>query len=170
MRGFMIPFMALLVSACASSGPRVGVIQVKVVMDESPWALGQVEALKKEISSREKILDEKCVEPLKKIEARLQELLDRPDADEEKTSVMMTKRQMYDGCVVMRSQMQDEISRIRDKFISDLMTKIGDGAGIVARRRKLDLVLLHQQQGPVVWSGPRVDITGEVKKIMDTEP
>jgi len=159
-----------LLAGCASAGPRVGVIQVKVVMDESPWALAQVEILKKEIASRERILEEKCVEPLKKIETRLQELVDRTDADDEKATVISAKRQMYDGCVVMRSQMQDEISRIRDKFISDLMAKISDGAREVAKRRKLDLVLLHQQQGPVVWSGTRVDVTADVKKIVDGEP
>jgi Skp family chaperone for outer membrane proteins len=170
MRRFVLVMAAVWVAGCAAAGPRVGVIQVKVVMDESPWALAQVEALKKEISSRERTLEEKCVEPLKKIEARLQQLAERPDADEEKAAAMSAKRQMYDGCVVMRSQMQDEIARIRDRFITELMTKIGDGAREVARRRKLDLVLLHQQQGSVVWSGPRVDVTGDVKKIMDGEP
>jgi len=170
MAGLLRLVFVFLLAGCATSGPRVGVIQVQTVMEESPWALAQMESLRKEINARQATLEEKCVEPLKKLEARLQPLADRPDADPEKSAAVLEKRQVYDGCVVLRSQMQDEISRVRDRFVADLMGRINTAAREVARRRKLDLVLLNQQPGPVAFSGPRVDVTSEVKKLMDPEP
>jgi len=170
MRPTSLLVLVLSVAGCAAAGPRVGVIQVQKVMEESPWALAQLATLKQEINQRQGTLEEKCAGPLEKIEARLLQLADRPDSDEEKTAATQLRRQTYDGCVVLRGQMQDEISRVRDRFVADLMRRIGEAAKEVARLRKLDLVLLDQQPGPVVFSGPRVDVTGEVKKIMDREP
>ncbi len=170
MRAAWLPPLLVALSGCAAAGPRVGVIQVQKVMEESPWALAQLESLRKEINQRQVTLEEKCAEPLKKLEARLAQLADRPDTDEEKAAAIEVRRQTYDGCVVLRAQMQDEISRVRDRFVADLMGKINEAAREVARRRRLDLVLLDQQPGPVAFSGPRVDVTGDVRKIMDREP
>ncbi len=165
--GFWV-VLALSAAGCASSGAhRVGVVRVKAVMEECSWAQARVQQLKKEIADRERMLDEQCMTPLQKFAVRLQELEKAPDADPEKVAVLQERQRVMAACMDLRQKLQEEVGAIRDRFLADLMEKIDEAAKTVARRRKLDVVLLAQPQGVVAWSGPRVDVTSEIKVLVD---
>lgn len=165
---FGIMLLALTAAACASSGThRVGVVQVKAVMEECTWAQARMQNLKKEIADRERMLDTQCMTPLQKFAVRLQELEKTPDTDPEKASVLQERQRLLGSCMDLRQKLQEEVAGIRDRFLAELMEKINEAAKTVARRHRLDVVFLAQPQGVVSWAGPRVDVTGEVKTLVD---
>lgn len=165
--GFIVA-LTLLMASCASSGAhRVGVVQVRLVMEECTWAQVHMQNLKKEIADRERMLDEQCMTPLQKFAVRLKELEKTPDGDPEKTSVEQERQRVLNICMDLRQKLQEEVASIRDRFLAEFMQKIHKAAKTVAKHRQLDVVLLAQPQGVVSWAGTRVDITNDIKSWMD---
>lgn len=160
--------LALLMANCASSGAhRVGVVQVRLVMEECTWAQVHMQNLKKEIADRERMLDEQCMTPLQKFAVRLKELEKTPDGDSEKTLVEKEHQRVLNACMDLRQKLQEEVARIRDRFLAEFMEKIHKASKAVAKHRQLDVVLLEQPQGVVSWAGTRVDITNDIKSWME---
>ncbi len=161
--------LGLMAGSCAKP-VQVGVIRVKAIMDESTWGLTQVNLLRREIVSRESALKEKCGGPLEATLIRVRETENLDDDDPVRQEALRNHAGIYEKCMNLRGQLQEELGRIQEKFATAVMEKVQSAAEIIARRRKLDLVLFQDQKGTVLWSGPRVDVTAEVKNMIDSEP
>lgn len=160
----LLTLIALLVPQVALCADlKVGFIDVKRVLKESPQAEEGERALEREFGPRDRELI-----ALQKTLKQEEEKLSRDGAimsDEARHKLERDVRQTRRDLRRSREELQEDFNIRRNEILAQLQRQAGEAIKTLARREHFDLVL----SDGVMYAGERVDITDEVIAQMRTD-
>ncbi len=156
-------FLLLLLTATTQAEVRIGYVDMKVLLDQSPQIIESRKQLEAEFRQRhEALLAEE--EKLRQQEEQLQ--TDGPFMSERERArleldIRMRKRQIKRD----REDFIEEMNYRRNEALQKLERDIETAARRLAREQGYDLLL----SSPVIYASERIDITGDVLKRLQEE-
>ncbi|MGM0598034.1 MAG: OmpH family outer membrane protein [Myxococcota bacterium] len=165
MRVLVLSFLFFAMATGCTSGlksHRVGVVNLKAIMEKSVWGRSHKRKMNKQIVRREKQWQENCEKPLKDTVLKLEKVKKNKDSSpKELARLEQKKKQLSQRCSLVRQQFKSEIEELNENFASSIIKKVKEVAASIAEEAQLDLVV-SQFRGVVLYGSKQVDITSKV--------
>ncbi|MCL2039706.1 MAG: OmpH family outer membrane protein [Bacteroidetes bacterium] len=141
----------------------IGIVDVEAVVKEMPEAI----AADKELTDLSNLYRDTIAEKRTAFETKLQNYQKQKgtmsassvQAEEEKLLKEQQELNEY------QQAKQDEINRLREKYLDSIRPKVKTAIETIAKREKLSLVLA-KEAAVVIWSEDKLDITFDVIALM----
>lgn len=158
---FVAPMIILLASStyAATDGVRVGIVNIDMVLQQSPLAMSYNEQISKEFKPRQ----EKLNDAQKQLQTSLDKLtyngfqMSVEERNKLRNAINDEKRQ-FD---TLNASLQQDLQTMQNKYTQELLGKLGDVINKIAKSGKYDIV---QTNANILYLDNSVDITSDVIK------
>ncbi len=159
---------ALFALGCAAPRPlKVGVVNMKTIMDKSVWGRKHQRVISAALAKREKHWTTTCGDPLKALAQK------RKQAELKKSPELQLlqekDKKLRRRCYALKVQYQNEVKVINENYSVKILDKVKETATIIGRTLQLDLVVTRFR-GIVLYASERVDITDRVVVALEESP
>lgn len=158
---FIAPVFILLTSSvyAATESVKVGIVNIDMVLQQSPLAMSYNEKISKEFKPRQ----EKLNDAQKKLQVSLDKLtyngfqMSVDERNKLRNSINEEKRE-FD---TLNASLQQDLQTMQNKYTQELLGKLGDVIKAIATTGKYDIV---QTNANILYLDNSVDITPDVIK------
>jgi len=152
--GFLIPFFVF--AQPSSTATKIGYVDLKRLLDESPQMAASRTALEQEFAPRDAALkiEENKLAALKQRYAKENDILTKNDADALKREVDALERSVKRTREELRNELNNRASSERDRVWQQINNTVVE----FAREQNYDLLV----PGPVIFANGRIDLTDQI--------
>ena len=145
----------------AADAVKVGIVNIDMVLQQSPLALSYNEKISNEFKPRQESLNE----AQKKLQASLDKLMYNgfqmsTDERNKLRSAIGDQKREFD---TMNASMQQDLQAMQNKYTQELLSKLGNVINKIAKNGKYDYI---QTNANILYLDSAVDITSQVIKEM----
>jgi Skp family chaperone for outer membrane proteins len=171
MKLFVILSIFTSIISCSHTKPqKIGVVDMKILMDKSVWGRKHQKTIRKELAIRERMWIQKCGNPLKKIILEINKVEKAADKTPGNLKELkLSKRTLYIQCERLKRQYHLEVEQINTNYAATILKKVKESVLLIAKSLHIDLVVTAFR-GVVLYSSDRIDITDKVILALEESP